>query len=626
MKPKQYDFSGWATVNNIRCSDGRTILRDAFAHQNGMEVPLVWGHVHDDPENTIGKAYLENRPEGVYTYASFNSGKKAAAAKIALEHGDINSLSIFANHLKQDDKRNVMHGDIKEVSLVLSGANPGAVIDFVLAHSDDNEEDETSAIIYNPIETIEVVSHSDDETQPTEETLEHSENDKEEKSVAEEKKEGGEITLGDAFDAVLNKLTKEEQDVVLAVIGLAADSGSAAQSDEGGENLAHEDEENNNPEENNNSNEEDETTMKHNAFDEQNGVKKNDAATLSHDDLTKVFAEAKRRGSLKDAVNHADEYLAHSIEWDPQEYSENPLYPDPKAVGAPATIDRNQEWVSKFMNACRKVPFSRVKMLAFDITEDEARAKGYVTGAKKVEEVIKVLKRHTDPQTIYKLQKMDRDDLLDITDFNVVAYLKGEMRVKLDEEQAVAALLGDGRSDLSPDKIKEDCVRPIWTDDDIFTIKASIERTESDTNTTMLKKFREAAIKARKNYKGSGNPILFTTEDMLADLLLMDDGIGHPLYKDESEVARAFRVSSIVTVPQMEGRERTEESTKFTLLGIIVNPADYTWGNNRGGEPTMFDDFDIDYNKYTYLIETRKSGALTTPYSAITIELEETIE
>ena len=617
MKPKQYDFSGWATVNNIRCSDGRTILRDAFAHQNGMEVPLVWGHVHDDPENTIGKAYLENRPEGVYTYGSFNSGKKAEAAKIALAHGDINSLSIFANHLKQDDKRNVMHGDIKEVSLVLSGANPGAVIDFVLAHGDDND-DETSAIIYNPIENIEVVSHSDDETQPTEETLEHAENDKEDKTVADEKKEGGEVTLGDAFDAVLNKLSKEEQDVVLAVIGLAADSGSAAQSDENGENLAHEDDENNN------SNEEDDSTMKHNAFDEQNGVKKpNSATTLSHDDLVKVFAEAKRCGSLRDAVNNAESYLSHSIEWDTETYGEqNPLFPDPKAIGAPVTIDRNQEWVSIFMNATRKVPFSRVKMLAFDITADEARAKGYVKGNQKLEEVIKVLKRHTDPQTIYKLQKMDRDDLLDITDFNVVAYLKGEMRVKLDEEQAVAALIGDGRSDLSPDKIKEDCVRPIWTDNEIFTIKTSITREASDTNTTMLKKFREAAIKARKNYKGSGNPILFTTEDMLADLLLMDDGIGHALYKDESEVARAFRVSRIVTVPQMEGKTRTEDGSTFTLQGIIVNPADYTWGNNRGGEPTMFDDFDIDYNKYTYLIETRKSGALTTPYSAIVVELE----
>lgn len=616
MKPEKYDFSGWATRNDIRCSDGRTILRDAFAHQDGMWVPLVWGHVHDNPENTIGKAYLENRSEGVYTYGLFNEGSRAKAGKEALRHGDVTSLSIFANHLKQDDKRNVSHGDIKEVSLVLAGANPGAVIDFVLAHADDNSDDETSAIIYNPIEHLEVLQHSDEEA----EEIEHADGEKEDNKVAEETKKQNEeeVTLGDAFNSIMDKLSKEEQDVVYAVIGLAADSGDekAAQSDEDdeGKTLSHEDENNNN------SNEEDDNTMKHNAFEDQNGTKK--ANVISHDDMKKVFAEADRCGSLRDAVARSGNYLEHSIEFDTTVYTESPLLPDPRAVATPFTIDRNQEWVSAFMNATRKVPFSRVKVVGFDITADEARAKGYVTGNQKVEEVIQVLKRHTDPQTIYKLQKMDRDDLLDITDFDVVAYLKSEMKVKLTEEQAVAALLGDGRSALSADKIKEDCVRPIWTDADLFTIKSALEFTGSDTPTTKLKKFREAAIKARKNYKGSGNPILFTTEDMLADLLLMDDGIGHALYKDESEVARAFRVSKIATVPQMENKSRTADGYDYALWGIIVNPIDYTWGNNRGGEPTMFEDFDINYNKHEYLIETRKSGALTQPYSAIAIEVK----
>lgn len=614
MRPEKYDFSGWVTKNDIQCSDGRTILRDAFAPQNETYVPLVWAHDHDNPENTLGKIYLENRPEGVYGYGIFNNSRRALASKEAVTHGDVNSLSIWANHLTQDSKRNVSHGKIREVSLVLAGANPGARIDFALAHGDEDDE-ETQAIIYGPDDCLELM-HEDE--MPEKENKEEDDQMENEIKHASEENGNSEITLKEAFDSAMNKLSDDEQKVVYAVIGLASDSDVAQQSDDDyyeDDEISHED-----------NNKEDDPKMKENAFDRQNGgTPAYTINTLSHDDVARVFAEAKRRGSLKDAVNHSDEYLAHAIEWDTETYgTKNPLFPDPKAIGTPVTIDHDQAWVSTFMNATRKVPFARVKMLGFDITEDEARAKGYVTGAKKVEEVIKVLKRHTDPQTIYKLQKMDRDDLLDITDFDVVAYLKSEMKVKLNEEQAVAALLGDGRSSLSPDKIKEDCVRPIWTDDDLFTIKTSITRENTDTNTTMLKKFRAAAIKARKNYKGSGNPTLFTTEDMLADLLLMDDGIGHPLYKDESEVARAFRVSKIVTVPQMEGRTRTADDKTYDLWGIIVNPADYTWGNNRGGEPTMFDDFDIDYNKYTYLIETRKSGALTTPYSAIAIELEET--
>lgn len=610
MRPEKYDFSGWVTKNNIECTDGRTILQDAFAPQSGTYVPLVWAHDHDNPENTLGKIYLENRPEGVYGYGIFNNSPRAQASKEAVGHGDVDSLSIWANHLTQDNKRNVSHGKIREVSLVLAGANAGAKIDFALAHGDECDE-ETQAVIYGPEGTLEIM-HEENEIQNEPEPIIHEE--VEEEMANEEYIEhanepaNGEKTLRDAFDEIMNKLSDEEQNVMLAVIGLAADSGAAKQSDDDDdEHIEH-----------NDNNKEGNTNMKVNAFE-----KNQTEEVISHEDMKLVFAEAKRCGSLKEAVEHSGDYLAHAITWDTSAYgTTNPLFPDPKAIGTPVTIDRDQAWVSVFMNATRKVPFSRVKMLGFDITEDEARAKGYVKGNQKVEEVIKVLKRHTDPQTIYKLQKMDRDDLLDIVDFDVVAYLKSEMKVKLSEEQAVAALLGDGRSDLSNDKIKEDCIRPIWTDADLFTIKVPLEFTANDTGTTKLKKFKEAAIKARKNYKGSGNPIMFTTEDILADLLLMDDGIGHPLYKDEAEIARAFRVSKIETVPQMEGKTRNASGYDYALWGLIVNPADYTFGNNRGGEPTFFEDFDINYNKHEYLIETRKSGALTTPYSAIAIEVK----
>ena len=625
MKPEKYDFSGWVTKNNIECTDGRTILPDAFAEQSGSYVPLMWAHDHDNPENTLGKIYLENRPEGVYGYGIFNDSPRAKVGKIAVAHGDVNSLSIWANHLTQDNKKNVSHGRIREVSLVLAGANAGAKIDFAMAHGDENAE-ETQAVIYGPDDTLEFYhedvpteentadkeeNESVNEENKKDETVD-SETTNEENITHEETEEEEGETLGEAFDRVLEELPQESQDIILAVVGVAANSTAMKQSDENEEKLEHNDEEENN-------------TMKENVFERANGANKTNV--ISHDDMKKVFEEARRRGSLRDAVEHAEEYLKHSIEWDTATYgTTNPLFPDPKAIGTPVTIDRDQTWVTAFMNAARKVPFARVKMLGFDIREDEARAKGYVKGNQKVEEVIKVLKRHTDPQMIYKLQKMDRDDILDITDFDVVNYLKAEMKDKLNEEQAVAALLGDGRSAMSNDKIKEDCVRPIWTDDDLFTIKKILIFNENDTPNSKLKKFREAAIKARKDYKGSGNPWLFTTEDILADLLLMDDGIGHPLYKDESEIARAFRVSRIVTVPQMEGRKRTADSFDYTPWGIIVNPADYTWGNNRGGEPTMFEDFNLDYNKLEYLIETKKSGALTIPYSAISIEVKTAVE
>lgn len=615
MKPEKYDFSGWVTKNNIECTDGRTILQDAFAHQSGTYVPLVWAHDHDNPENTLGKIYLENRPEGVYGYGIFNNSPRALASKEAVGHGDVDSLSIWANHLTQDSKKNVSHGKIREVSLVLAGANSGAKIDFALAHGDEDAS-ETQAVIYGPEGTLEMM-HEDNNIENEEEQKGEADMNTEreegfEHAEGEEAAAGGDKTLKQVFEGAMNKLDEDEQNAILAIIGLAAESGKSDVAKQGD----NEDEE---AIEHNDKTKEENTTMKVNAFD----TAKDKKEVISHDDMKKVFEEARRRGNLKDAVEHSGEYLAHAITWDTSLYGDtNPLFPDPKTVGSPVTIDRDQAWVGVFMNATRKVPFARVKMLGIEITADEARAKGYVKGNQKVEEVIKVLKRYTDPQMVYKLQKMDRDDLLDIVDFNVVEYLKSEMKVKLNEELAVAALVGDGRSDLSPDKIKEDCIRPVWTDADLFTIKRALEFNENDTQTTKLKKFREVAIKARKDYKGSGNPILFTTEDILADLLLMDDGIGHPLYKDEAEAARAFRVSKIVTVPQMEGKTRNASGYDYALWGIIINPGDYTWGNNRGGEPTFFEDFNLDYNKQEYLIETKKSGALTVPYSAIVIEVK----
>ena len=611
MRPEKYDFSGWVTKNDIQCSDGRTILKDAFAPQSDTYVPLVWAHDHDNPENTLGKIYLENREEGVYGYGIFNSSPRALAGKEAVNHGDVNSLSIWANHLTQDSKRNVSHGKIREVSLVLAGANPGARIDFALAHGDEDDV-ETQAIIYGPDDTLELAH--EDEVEP-EENLEEEDNSMDEEKVVHAEEEApaeGDMTLKEAFDAVMEKLDEDEQKVIYAVIGIASEVGDkvAAQSDEDGD--AQEIIEHNDKEEI--------TEMKENAFDKANGTVAEDV--LTHDDEVKIFEKARQFGSLKEAVQRADEYLSHSVTDTitvPQ-HTDHILNPDPKAPGnMPVTIDRRQEWVKEVMNSVNKVPFARVKMFGFDITADEARAKGYVTGAKKVEEVITMIRRSTDPTTVYKLQGLDRDQLLDM-DFDIVRYLRAEMEGKLDEELARAFLFGDQRSELSGDKINESCIRPIWTDSDVFTIVKRLTYTASDTLTTKLKKFIEAAVKARKDYRGSGNPVAFMSEDLLADLLLMEDSIGHKLYNNEADVAAALRVSKVVAVPVMEGLQRTVDEVDYDLKAIIVNLADYTVGNNKGGDKTMFDDFDIDYNKQKYLLETRKSGALTIPYSAIVIE------
>ena len=559
---KTYDFSGWATRNNLRCSDGRTIMKDAFKHNDGQTVPLVWNHQHNDPLNVLGHALLENRDEGVYAYCTFNETESGKNAKLLIEHGDVSALSIYANQLKQQGS-NVIHGAIREVSLVLAGANPGAFIDSVMRHGEESDDE---AIIY----TGEDISlfHTDE---------------KKDKPVDEKSED--EETVADVF----NTLTEKQKTVVYAMIGQALEE--------------KEESENNND---NNDSKGGNKTMKHNVFDKEDAKKD----VLSHSDLEAIFADAKRYGSLKDSV------LAHGIE------QIDYLFPDAKNVtDIPQFIQRDMGWVQKVMNSVHHTPFSRIKSVLADITEDDARAKGYIKGNLKKDEVFTLLKRTTTPTTIYKKQKLDRDDVVDITDFDVVAWLKSEMRVMLDEEIARAALVGDGRLSSSDDKINEQNIRPIWTDADLYTIKAPVTVAANATADEKAKAFIRAAIKSRKNYKGSGEPTLYTTEDVLTDCLLMEDTTGRVIYDSVSKLATALRVKEIVTVPVMENLSRVDNGTTYSLMGIIVNLTDYNIGADKGGAVNMFDDFDIDYNAQKYLIETRCSGALIKPYSAIALEL-----
>ena len=572
-KPEKYDFSGWATRNDIRCSDGRTIRRGAFAEQDGATVPLVWNHNHVDADNVLGHAVLENRDQGVYAYCFFNDTKQGNNAKELVTHGDICSLSIFANQLKQNGG-DVIHGAIREVSLVLAGANPGAKIENIMAHGDNSEEE---AIIYNDSDEI---------------NLAHSE----EKEKMEENKEK---TVKDVIDS----MTEEQRNVMYALIGEAIESTKGELDD-------------------NQSNEE-ENQMKHNAFENEDQNKKEESETLSHSEFMEIVSEAKRKGSMKDAFLEHNiteiPYLAHSIT------NVGNLFPEAKAVSrVPEVVDRDQTWVGNVMASVKHTPFSRVKSFYANITADEARAKGYVKGAKKVEEVITALKRTTDPQTVYKIQKMDRDDVIDITDFDVVAWLKGEMRGKLDEEIARAILIGDGRSSSSADKVDPLKIRPVYQDDATYTIKRILTRDAKADDSAFAKAFIKDVVKSRKEYKGSGNPTLYTTEDMLTNMLLIEDTTGRVIYDTIEKLKTALRVRDIVTVPVMEnvGREDTPGQKKWNLLGILVNLSDYNVGADKGGSVNMFDDFDINYNKYEYLIETRCSGALVKPYSAITFEEE----
>lgn len=574
----KYDFSGWATRNDLKCSDGRVILRDAFKHNDGHKVPLVWNHQHNEPFNVLGHAMLENRKEGVYAYCSFNDTESGENAKLLVQHGDVVALSIYANQLKQQGP-NVLHGAIREVSLVLSGANPGAFIDSIITHGEASEE----AVIYTG-EDISLL-HAEEITVevPEPQTISHAEApivkeaiDTKEKNMATGaiQKPESEETIEDVF----NTLSEKQKNVVYALIGQA---------------IKGDDEEG------------DDEEMKQNVFEGDNSEN-----TLSHADTELIFSDAKRYGSLKDAV------LAHGIT------DIDFLFPDAQNMdNMPGFITREQTWVNKVMSGVHHSPFSRIKSMHANLTADEARAKGYITGNLKVDEVFTLLKRTTTPTTIYKKQKLDRDDVIDIVDFDVVSWLKAEMRMMLDEEIARAALVGDGRISSSDDKINELNIRPIWTDDALYTIKQTVNVAAAATDSDKVKEFIRSAIKSRKNYKGSGNPTLFTTEDVLTDCLLLNDSTGRVIYDSVDKLATALRVKEIVAVPVMEGLKRTVDLVDHNLMGIIVNLEDYNVGADKGGAVNMFDDFDIDYNAQKYLIETRCSGALTKPYSAIALEL-----
>ena len=570
MVKKNYDFSGWATRNDLKCSDGRTIRKDAFKDNDGSIVPLVWNHRHDDPLNVLGHALLENRPEGVYTYCTFNDTEAGKNAKLLVQHGDVVALSIYANKLKQNGG-NVLHGAIREVSLVLAGANPGAFIDSVIVHGEESEEE---AVIYSGTDIS--LFHADKDNDETEEKStdkkdESKEDKKEEKKVAENK----EKTVQDVFD----ELTDEQKNVVYFMIGKALEDAGVDIEDS-----------------------EETEDMKHNVFDSTFDTDEN---TLSHAEMTTIINDAKRYGSLKDSfLNHAEEYGIQNIDW---------LFPEAQSLNNPPEfIKRKDDWVSKVMNNVHHTPFSRIKSMFADLREDEARAKGYMKGKLKKEEVFSLLKRTTDPTTVYKKQKMDRDDIVDITDFDVVAWLKGEMRIMLDEEIARAILFGDGRLASSDDKIDETKIRPICSDQELYTITANVSQ---DEDGDIAKNFIDESIKARKNYRGSGSMFLFAGEDIITEMLLLEDGIGHKMYKTEAELATALRVKEVVHVP--------DEIVPEGVIGVYVDLNDYNVGADKGGSINMFDDFDIDYNQQKYLIETRCSGALVKPYSAIVMRSDD---
>ena len=651
---KKYDFSGWATKANLLCSDGRIIRQNAFEECDGMKVPLVWNHQHNNPDEVLGHALLENRDEGVYAYCSFNDTDAGQNAKLLVQHGDVNQLSIYANKLKQQGC-NVIHGVIREVSLVLAGANPGAYIDSVMMHGDDSFEE---GMIYSgeDFDYVAPLTHADNtekgEKEKVAEETKKTETKPETKSEKEvEAKADDEETLTDVF----NSFTEKQKTVVYALIGQALEEAGVVDDDESdeseSESVKHSDEkpekevetkaddketladvfnsftekqktvvyaligqaleeagvvDDEESDEDSDDNEGGNNNMKHNIFE--NDVN-NEQEVLTHADMEEIMTDAKRTGSLKDAV------LQHGIT--DIEY----LFPDAQATDkVPGFIKRDDTWVAEVMNNVHHTPFSRIKSVFADITEADARAKGYIKGNLKMEEVFTLLKRITTPTTIYKKQKLDRDDVVDITDFDVVAWLKTEMRMMLDEEIARAVLVGDGRSSSSNDKINEQNVRPIWTDDDVYTVKVGIELKSDATDDDKAKAFIRNTIKSRKNYKGSGNPFMFISEDMLTNCLLLEDSNQRVIYDTIEKLATALRVKKIVPVPVMDGLTRTVGSKTHELAGIYVNMADYNIGADKGGAVNMFDDFDIDYNQQKYLIETRCSGALTVPYSAVAIE------
>ena len=573
-----YDFSGYATKANTKCYDGLTIAPNAFADDNGRKVPVVWNHNHSGPEYVLGHALLQNRRDGVYAYVKMNDTPSGQTALEAVRSGDIDAMSIFANGLKKAGQT-VMHGVIRELSLVLAGCNPGALIDEIVAHGADNDGEGGEAFIYTD-GGLSLKHGLDPDDNPL---------DEEDDEMA---KEGGKT-----LEEVVNTMNDEQKEALYALVGMAKDGLDEEEDPEEDEEEDYDDYDDEDYDE------DEEDDMKHNVFDNdpEQGVLRH-----SMDEINAAIADGKSCGSMKDA------FIAHGIEDVEWLFPEDHLLDNP-----PRIIDRDQSWVSKVMSGVHHIPFSRVKSMAADLTEEDARAKGYIKGNFKKEQVFSLLKRSTTPTTVYKKQKMDRDDVADITGFDVIAWLKQEMRVKLNEELARAYLIGDGRLSSSDDKINEGNIRPIYNDDDLFTIKVQVETAAGDDTATKLDKMMTAVLKARKNYKGAGNPTFYTTEDTLTDLLLLKDKIGHRLYKNEAEVAQALRVNEIVTVPLMEGMTG---KLGGEFVGIIVNLSDYTVGADKGGAVNMFDDLDIDYNQQKYLIETRCSGAMTTPFGAMAIE------
>lgn len=586
-----YDCSGWATKANVRCYDGLVIAQDAFKECSGKVVPMVYNHDHANVDNVIGHCLLENRPGGVYCYAKFNDTDTGKTARQCVESGDLSAFSIFANGLKKVGST-VKHGFIREVSLVLAGCNPGALIDEVVKHSADEDYEGGEAFIYNE-DGLSLTHGMDPEGNPLED-LTHSADSgdavTDDEATQEEAKMADEKNEGKTLEQVYNSMTDEQKECCHALVGLALEEQEGGDNDDG----------------------EEDDTVKQNVFD-----KDTNATVLKHsiEEINNVVKTAKSHGTMKAAFEDAgmdSDELAHSIDnidW---------LFPEDHLLDTtPRIIDKPDDWVSVVMGAVHHIPFSRFKSMFADLTEEDARAKGYIKGSFKKEEVFGLLRRSTSPTTVYKKQKLDRDDVIDITSFDVVAWLKQEMRLKLNRELALAYLLGDGRLAASEDKIDENCIRPVFNDSDLFTIKVQCKTTGLTTVEDKYKALIKQILRSRKEYRGSGTPTLFTTEDALTEMLLLEDGIGHPLYADEAALARKLRVKNIVTIPEMEGRKGAKGGD---LVCLIVNLADYTVGADKGGAVSMFDDFDIDFNAQKYLIETRCSGALTTPFSAMAVE------
>lgn len=586
-----YDCSGWATKANVRCYDGLVIAQDAFKECSGKVVPMVYNHDHSNVDNVIGHCLLENRPGGVYCYAKFNDTDTGKTARQCVESGDLSAFSIFANGLKKVGST-VKHGFIREVSLVLAGCNPGALIDEVVKHSADEDYEGGEAFIYNE-DGLSLTHGMDPEGNPLED-LTHSADSgdavTDDEATQEEAKMADEKNEGKTLEQVYNSMTDEQKECCHALVGLALEEQEGGDNDDG----------------------EEDDTVKQNVFD-----KDTNATVLKHsiEEINNVVKTAKSHGTMKAAFEDAgmdSDELAHSIDnidW---------LFPEDHLLDTtPRIIDKPDDWVSVVMGAVHHIPFSRFKSMFADLTEEDARAKGYIKGNFKKEEVFGLLRRSTSPTTVYKKQKLDRDDVIDITSFDVVAWLKQEMRLKLNRELALAYLLGDGRLVASEDKIDENCIRPVFNDSDLFTIKVQCKTTGLTTVEDKYKALIKQILRSRKEYRGSGTPTLFTTEDALTEMLLLEDGIGHPLYADEAALARKLRVKNIVTIPEMEGRKGAKGGD---LVCLIVNLADYTVGADKGGAVSMFDDFDIDFNAQKYLIETRCSGALTTPFSAMAVE------